>query len=105
MTSASTSGKSVPASEGADYGKEEVSTINDAAAVGDLSTETKSIAVIAPEGNSGLVYVGWDDDLTTSNGFELAAGTGISFDLDNSQQQIFFAGDTIGDELRYISTR
>lgn len=102
--SAGPPGPTQPQNVGADYGVTTLAASNDPEIVFPTDTNTKSIFVIAPPGNSGVVYLGWDDDVTTSNGVPLQSGSGISFDIDTFNAQLYAVADTGGDELRRIAT-
>lgn len=88
--------------DGTGYGSTTLEGPAEAQVVLPVGAESRSIGLRAPEGNSGAVYIGWDDDITTSSGFPIYAEDSFSIDLDNTQQSIFAVSDNAGDELRYI---
>jgi hypothetical protein len=104
MGSVSTSGKDVASNEGAGYGVKVFVNSNDPDNVMDPTLETESWILRAHPQNEGIIYLGWDEDVTTENGFPLSAGDASSMDMDNSKQVIYAVADTAGDELRYIAT-
>lgn len=101
----STQGKDVGAQEGVDYDVFQIADANEAEDIFTIGTETSSIVLRAPSGNSGPIYIGFDDNVTTSDGFPIPADTGISIDIDVSQQAIFAVSGNVGDELRYLAIR
>lgn len=99
----STTGKDAVATDGVDYDVATVGTANDPQEILGFDVSTSTIVLRAPSGNAGPIYIGFDTDVTTSNGFPIPADTGISIDIDNSEQQIFFVSANAGDELRYLA--
>lgn len=93
----------VPATSG-DYESSSFTAANEPERVVGIGTETESILIFADTGNSGTLYVGFDDDVSTSTGIPLVAGAGLSFDIDTNQLGLFIVADTIGDGYRYIFT-
>jgi hypothetical protein len=77
---------------------------NDVDNVMDPTMETQSWSVRAHPENGGIIYIGWDEELTVDNGFPLSAGNTVAFDMDNSRQVLYAVADTAGDEVRYIAT-
>lgn len=104
MTGASTGGPEPPTNEIAGYGAIQIAIANDPKRVIDLGTETSAVALKANPENDGIIVVGFDDNVTTSTGFILEAGQGLSIDLDANQAPIYVAGDTPGDDVRWIAT-
>ena len=103
MANGSVSGHDVPSNEGFGPGGVAFVSTDEAERLVPLGTETSTVAVKALEDNEGVIYVGYTDDVDSSNGFPLSAGQGVSFDLDANQQGIFAAADTVGDEVRWIA--
>lgn len=95
----STTGREPPASSGG-YGQVDVGT--DAVPILDFDTSTLSVAVRAPDSNGEIVYVGFDEDVTTSDGFPLPAGEGVTFDLNASVQPVYAIAPAAGQEIRYL---
>lgn len=91
-----------PASEGTGYGNTDLET-SDAKSVIPADTESESWVIKAHQDNSGVVYLGWDDDVTTSNGFPLEAGDGLSVDINNSVQAVYGIAAAAGDSVRYMA--
>lgn len=104
MGSISTTGKDVPSNEGADYGFMQFVEANDPDNVMDPTLETDSWILRGHPENDGVIYIGWDDDVTVRTGFPISAGDAVAIDMDNSKQVIYAVADTVGDELRYIAT-
>lgn len=68
-----------------------------------IDVESSSWVIKAPPANNDLVYIGWDDNLTTSNGFPLDAAEALSVDMNNQQQPLYGVAAQGGDELRYLT--
>jgi len=68
-----------------------------------IGDETTSIAVKAMPDNNGNIFVSFSGDDGTDVGFPLAAGEGITLDVDANQEGIYASTDTIGDEVRWIA--
>lgn len=102
-TGSSDSPPQYPSNSG-DYGVESFTSADEAERLVDLGNETESILVLAPPGNGGIIYLGFDDEVDSNNGIPLDAGSGVSFDIDTDQLGLFAAADTIGDEARWIYT-
>ena len=49
---------------------------------------------------AGIVYVGYDDDVTAANGYKMVANAEVEFDL-SSGQSVWVIGSAAAD-LRYI---
>lgn len=101
--SASTTGKQSPSTVGTDYNAETFSDADESQSVFDLETQSGSIIVRAHPDNDGIVYLGWDEEVTTENGFPLEAGDAITVDINVGSQGLFGVADTDGDELRYMA--
>lgn len=104
MGSVSTTGKDVASNEGAGYGVKQFVEAHDVDNVMDPTMETESWILRAHPDNQGIIYLGWDDDVTEDNGFPLSPGDATTMDMDNSKQVVYAIADTSGDELRYIAT-
>lgn len=68
-----------------------------------VPVRTGSVAIVAHPTNTGYIYIGWDSDVTTDNGFLMTPGQSITMDLDAMEQEIFITGDSEGDSVRYIA--
>lgn len=55
-------------------------------------------------GNSGTIYVGWDNQVDSSTGFPLEDGDSITLEISTESQSIWIIGDTQNDEVRYLAT-
>lgn len=104
MSSVSTTGKDVASNEGAGYGRKQFIETNDVDNVMDPTMETESWILRGHPSNDGVIYIGWDEDVTVDNGFPISAGDAVAIDMDNSKQVVYAVADTAGDELRYIAT-
>lgn len=101
----SSTGGNETATSGPTYGDTTPSSANDATLVFPLGTETESVAIIAHPDNSDKMFIGFDDNLDTSNGFPLESGASLTIDLDVAQQGIYAVAETQGDSVRFIATR
>lgn len=104
MGSVSTTGKDVASNQGAGYGRKQFVETNDVDNLIDPTLETESVILRAHPDNGGAIYVGWDDEVTTDDGFPLSPGDAVTFDVDNSRQIIYGVADEAGDEIRFIAT-
>lgn len=95
-------GRDLPATEGTAYGRTELQG-DDVEIVIPVDTESTSWVVRAEPSNNDPVYLGWDEELETSNGMILQAGENISIDMDNSAQELRAVSDTVGDAVRYLA--
>lgn len=101
--STSTEGLNQPSTTGEGFDTSDLDAANDAERVFPIGLNSGSIIMRAAPGNAGPVYLGFDDTVTTSNGFPLEAGDTISIDIDVSQQAIFFVGNNAADEIRWMA--
>lgn len=92
-----------PATNGESYGSQDISD-SDPTRVIPADVESGSYIVRAGENNTGTIYLGWDDDVTSSNGFPLKSEESFSADINNASQQLWAIADNNGDELRHIAT-
>lgn len=97
-------GLRVSPNEGKDYGEYVIPSPPEPDELFQVPVRTGSVAVVAHPNNSGFIYLGWDEELDSQNGFILTAGMSISVDLDIRQQDLFITGDDGGDSVRYIAT-
>lgn len=68
------------------------------------SVEISSMVIKADDDNTGTLYVGNSDDVTTSNGFRLEAGQALQMDIaDLSEVWLIASAD--GEEYCYIATK
>jgi hypothetical protein len=63
---------------------------------------SKGVLVKAHKGNSGIVYVGNSNAVTTSTGFELAAGEAIDIEVDNANR-IWLIADGPGQTVSWVA--
>jgi hypothetical protein len=95
-------GLNQPATDGVDYDNIALSDTDSTEVV--VEGGTGSILLVAHPANSDIVYLGWDEQVSSSNGLPLEAGAGASFDIDVSTQPIYAIADSSGDRLRFIAT-
>lgn len=69
-----------------------------------LTEDSGSVAVQAHPDNNGTIYIGFSDDVDSITGFPLAAGSGVSMDLDVSEQPLWVVSSTVGDVAAWILT-
>lgn len=103
MPGAGVNGKETPSNDGAGYDSVAFTSTGEEQRVPPLGTETDSIAIRALPSNGGIIYVGFDDNVSSSNGYPLTAGDSLTFDLDANQQGLFVVANTVGDEIRWIA--
>lgn len=104
MTGASTGGRDSPANEGAGNDSKTVGTADDPELVIPTGTETNSILIRAVDGNSGKIFIGFGDTTSVDNGFPLQPGDSVSLSLNTDEEPVYFVGETVGDEIRWIAT-
>lgn len=102
--SAGSSGQDQPATVGLDYGRQQLESVTEPERVFSLGNKSLSIAIRANPGNSGIVYLGFDGDVSTDTGFPLESGDSISIDMDVNKQNIWAIPDTANDDVRFIVT-
>lgn len=90
-----------PSTHGADYDSEVLENADDPESIS-TGTESGSLILQAHPDNAGRVFVGWDSDVTSNNGFVLAAGDVLSIDIDLSSQQVFVVANNANDEVRFL---
>lgn len=105
MPSTSTTGKTPPATKGTGYGVTILANAGEVYEAIPLDVESNTWAIRANPNNSGIIYFGWDDNVSTGNGFPLQAGDNLSISLDNQEQQVYASAASAGDELRYIAVK
>ena len=103
MPAGSTGTQDVPINEAEDYDRVQFATANDEQRVIDLNDETQVVILVAHPNNSGIIYVGFDDEVTDNTGLPLASGGSTVLPIDASTLGVFALADTIGDELRYAA--
>lgn len=103
MAGGSTGVQDVPINRADDYDSLAFATANDEQRVFDLNDETQLVIVVADPGNTGIIYIGFDDNLTTNNGLPLESGGSTVLPIDVSQLGVFALADTAGDEIRYAA--
>lgn len=101
----STGGKDTPASKGVQYGANTFTNSGEPELLFNIGDETGSVAIAAESGNGGTVYLGFDDSVSSSNGFPLSSGDVLTMDLDVSSQAVYGVAGTGGDGVRIISIR
>jgi hypothetical protein len=87
--------------KGAGYDGKTLNSTTDPERLVSIGTETRSIAIIA---ETGRIYVGFDDNLDSDNGFPLDEGVSISLDLDVNQEDIYVLPEASGNDVRWIAT-
>lgn len=92
-----------PSTEGEGYGRATLSAINDPERIFPLDTETGSIIIRANPDNAENIYLGFDDTLTTTNGFAMESGDTISIDINVAQQAIWFVGEDANDSVHWMA--
>lgn len=90
-----------PSTEGRGYGRTVPGTGPEVVAT--FSENVGAIAVIAEAQNSSEVYIGFDDNLTQSNGFQLQAGQSISMSLNASLETVYVLATNQNDAVRWIA--
>lgn len=103
MPAGSTTSQEVPINEAEDYDGIGFTSANDSQRVVDLNDETQVVILVAHPDNNGIIYVGFDDNLSTGNGLPLSAGGSTVLPVDASQLGVFALADTVGDEIRYAA--
>lgn len=101
--SVSGSGRDAAFNKGEAYGAEVLESTSEPEPIFNLGVESGSIAIRAHPNNSGIIYVGWDDQVDSTTGFPLNAGESISMELDVSNQEVYAIPDTGNDEVRVIA--
>ena len=89
--------------EGAGNDKLDFSSTGSPKRVVPIGTETESVAVIANPNNTGIIFIGFNEDVTSSDGFPLEAGVSLSLDLDVNQDDLHAVADSSGDSLHWIA--
>lgn len=101
MGSIGGSGLNQPATDGIDYDNQALTTSAEELTI---AGESGSVLLRAHPNNSDIIFIGWDDSVTTSNGMPLESGDFISLDVDISQVSIFAIAISGGDRVRWITT-
>jgi len=75
----------------------------------DLSTGSVLVKAFAGDdsgqsANQGVVYIGFDDEVSDENGMPLEPGEGVGFDIQNESQGIWAYPEVPGDQVRVITT-
>lgn len=100
--SAGSTGQPKPNTEGISYGTETFESANESERIFSLSQQSVTILIRALPGNSGIVYLGWDGDVTVNDGMPLEAGDTFSADLDVDRQNVWGVAASAGDEVRFL---
>lgn len=103
MSGGSVGAQDIPVNEVDEYDSLEFASANDEQRVFDVDSQTQAIVIAAHPNNSGVVFIGFDDDVTVNNGLPLSAGGHIILPVDASTVGVFAVADTLGDELRYAA--
>lgn len=99
---ASTAGASTPSNEGTN-GVEVLESTTDAERILDVGIETTSVSIRAPSDNAGDVFLGFDEDVDSSDGYPLEPGDAISLDIDISNAPMFAIPNNANDEVRFLA--
>lgn len=59
--------------------------------------------IIRAWNNAGVIYIGFNEDVDTNDGFPMEDGDIISIDLDSQAEDVFFYAQNAGDQIRYIT--
>lgn len=100
--SAGSTGQPKPATEGLDYGRQVFETANSAERIFSLNLKSATILIRAHHDNSDDIFLGWDGDVTTTNGTPLEPGDTFTADLDVDKQNIWGVAETANDEVRFL---
>lgn len=68
------------------------------------SVHCRVVIIKADDDNSGNVYVGFDENVTTSTGFRLKAGQGVELVI-NNLNKIYLIADSDDQKVYYVYTR
>lgn len=104
MGDVSTTGRNPAANTGAGYDRTLFTTANDPERIIGVGIETSSVLLRTNPDNNGVIYVGFDDDVTTSNGFPMEPGDAITISIDVAEEGIWAVADTQNDDIRWIAT-
>lgn len=102
--SISTSGQEPPSNRGAGYDRVLFTNTNEPERLISAATETSSVLLRTNPDNNGVIYVGFDDDVTTQTGFPMEPGDAITISIDVAEEGIWGVADTQNDDLRWIAT-
>lgn len=97
------SGPQPPATDAAGYDVKTFSNANNADQIIAAGTVTGSVIIRTNPNNGGIVYIGFDSNVTTSNGFPLEAGDSISIDIDVDKESLWGVADTANDDVRWLA--
>jgi len=97
--------KSVPATEGVEFGSDTISASSGSKPIFGGNLESRSIIILADLDNDNPVFLGWDDGVSPSNGIKLSPGASLSIDLDVSEQNVFIATGSGTQAFSFASTR
>lgn len=103
MSGGSTASQDLPSNNVAGNDQIEFALANEPERVVPIGTETTTVAIVAHPDNSGLIFIGFDDEMTSDDTIPLQAGASMSVDIDANQQGLFALADTIGDEIRWMA--
>lgn len=103
MSGGSTGTQNIPVNEVDEYDSLGFTSANNNQRVFNLDSETQSVVIVAKPSNSGVIYIGFNDQVTTDNGLPLKAGGSTVLPLDVSQVDVFAVADTGGDEIRFAA--
>lgn len=97
-------GLGIPSNDGRAYTSVTLDTAGEAESLLPATTETGSVAIRAWNLNGAAIYIGWDENVTISTGFPLENGESLSFEIDNSEQQIWAVGEQDNETVKVIAT-
>lgn len=103
MPGGSSATQDVPLNEAEDYDSLAFTSANNNQRVVDLSDETQVVIIVAHPNNSGIIFIGFDDNVTVTNGLPLESGGSTVLPVDASTLGVFAVADTAADELRYAA--
>lgn len=101
-----TGGRTPPSANGVFDGAIAGDSAGDVERVVPEGTETGSVIVQATKsgGNSGIVAIGFSEDVDQTSGILLKDGDIFTVDLDVSSQGLYVHFDTAGDQIRVMAT-
>lgn len=96
-------GSDNPSTRGTHYDSNQIQSANEPQRVIPEGIETGSYAVYAVTVSGDYIYLGWDEDVTTSDGFPLQEDRSFTVDLSNESQPLYMVSANSGDEVRVIA--
>lgn len=92
-----------PSTEGVDFGRTVVGEASTNEVILSPTESTGSIIIRAEVENAGQVFLGFDDSVDDTNGFQMEAGDVISMDIDALSQPIFVFALNANDAVRFMA--